>query len=107
MNDNIENPNQDAMIDMFDEIGQKIHIPRSEYIEKVLPADIKSHWDEPDELASTIINAFQDGLYTHVEEAAKRLVEIDSMPERSICFYGTVLLNTEQYFEEVIENTIN
>jgi tetratricopeptide (TPR) repeat protein len=99
MNDNTENPSQDSMIEMFGEGGVKFLITRSEYIEKVLLPNIQLHWDEPDALASTIMNAFNDAWYAQVEEAAKRLVEIDPISERSICLYGTVLLKTEQYLE--------
>jgi tetratricopeptide (TPR) repeat protein len=99
MKDNTEIPSQDSMIEMVGEKGLKFLIPRAEYIETVLPHNIQLHWDEPDALASTIMNAFDDAMYAHLEEAAKRLVEIDGIPERAICLYGTVLLNTEQYLE--------
>ena len=87
------------MIEMFNELGQKILISRSEYIDKVLPYNLQLHWNNPDELASAIMTSFSDGLFTHVEAAAKRLVEIDTISERSICLYGTVLLNTKKYVE--------
>jgi hypothetical protein len=99
MNYNTENQNNESMVEMFDEGGEKSYISRTEYKDKVLPHNLQLHWDKPDELASFIINSFNDGFYTNVEKAALRLVEIDNIPERSICLYGTMLLNTQRYLE--------
>ena len=87
------------MIEFFDDKGQKILIPHTTYRDEVLPHNLQNHWDKPDELASTIMTALTDGFYSEVEEAAKHLVDIDSTPERAICLYGSVLLQTGQYYE--------
>ncbi|MDF1684741.1 MAG: hypothetical protein P1U36_08815 [Legionellaceae bacterium] len=94
--------NQDAMIEMVGEAGQKFLITRSQYIKTILPDMIQQHWDKPDELASTIINSFDDEFHAHLEDAAKRLMEIDTIPERAVCLYGTVLLQTQRDAEAEI-----
>ncbi|MDF1756947.1 MAG: hypothetical protein P1U74_01425 [Legionellaceae bacterium] len=106
MHNDIESPPKDRMIEMYDDSGMKILIPKSEYKNNVLPNNLKIHWDNPDDLASTIINAFNDGFYIEVEEAAIRLVEIDPVSERSICLYANILLNSKRYVEaeEVLED---
>lgn len=93
---------QDAMIEMFDEAGQKIYIPRSEYINTMLPNMIQKGWDKPDDLASTIMIALNDEFYAHLEDAAKRLMEIDTIPDRAVCLYGAVLFNTNRCAEAEI-----
>ena len=99
MNNHTKESNQDAMMEILDGTGSKIYISRLEYIKTILPGDIQRSWDKPDELASIIMNAFNDELYAHLEDAAKRLMAIDTIPERGICLYGTVLLQTQRYAE--------
>jgi tetratricopeptide (TPR) repeat protein len=94
--------NKDAMIEMLDEAGKKIYIPRSEYIKTILPDMIQQHWDKPDELASTIMMALNDEFYAQLEDAAKRLMDIDTIPDRAVCLYGAVLFNTHRCAEAEI-----
>lgn len=94
-----QNQNSGRTIEMLDEAGQTIRIPRLEYISKVLPHNLQLHWDNPDDLASTIMDAFNHTLYLHLEDAVKRLMEIDTTPERAVCLYAAVLLNTKRCAE--------
>lgn len=88
----------DNMIEFGDD-GQKVLLPRTTYRSEVLPRTLHDCWDKPDELAFTIQNALAEGFYSEVEEAAKRLVDIDDIPERAICLYGIVLIHTQRYSE--------
>lgn len=94
-----ESLHDNDMLEVSDEFGLKIRVPRSEYLHKILPHNIQLQWDNPDELASIIINALHDEIYLEVEKAAKRLLEIDNVKERAASLYGSVLLKMERYLE--------
>ncbi|MDX2347091.1 MAG: hypothetical protein QNK11_09500 [Legionella sp.] len=87
------------MIDFVDGAGLKIQMTHSEYRSTMLPRNLQMHWDKPDALAAEIMFAFRDEFYSDVEAAAKHLLEIDTKPERAVCLYATVLLQTQKYAE--------
>ena len=78
----------------FDKFGRELLIPRDEWLHNVLPGQLKQDWNDADSLARDIIQAFQDGIFAEVEEAACRLREIDPKNPRSASLLGITYLNT-------------
>ncbi|MBW8897138.1 MAG: tetratricopeptide repeat protein [Massilia sp.] len=84
----------DDAIATCDEQGRQLTIPRAEWRDRVLHPRLKEHWNTPDALYDTILTALSDGFAPELMTAAARLVEIDTMPERSHVTYGIVLLES-------------
>jgi tetratricopeptide (TPR) repeat protein len=81
-------------ITVHDEQGRQVTMPRDEWRDKVLHPRLKQHWNTPDALHGTIMSALADGFAPELMTAAARLVEIDSLPERSHVAHGIVLLES-------------
>lgn len=81
-------------IKAFDKFGREVFISRRDWIDGVLLGHIKKEWNNPDALAGILIQAFSDGFFTEVEEAAKHLRTIDPDPSRGASLLGIVYLQT-------------
>lgn len=103
-----QNIESGRMIDVYDSYGQIIQISLNEWREKVLAPNIESHWNDPGELYNLIISAMNDGLFADVEDASRRLVEIDSNFERSHTILGITLMKVGKVgdAEAVLEKAI-
>lgn len=86
----------DRLIDVYDSYGQRLQISLSEWREKVLRPNLESHRDSPDDLYNLIISAMNDQLFADVEVAARRLIEIDPVIERSHTILGITLMKLGQ-----------
>ena len=84
----------DDAIATCDEQGRQLMIPRAEWRDRVLHPRLKQHWNTPDALYGTILSALSDGFAPELMTAAARLVQIDTMQERSHVIYGIVLLES-------------
>jgi len=91
--------NDPNLIRVFDKYGQEVFITRDEWRSKVLPGTLQSHWNNPDQLYGTIINALNDGLLSDVLGAAEQLHRIDPIPSRAACLYGIVLMKNKRLDE--------
>lgn len=89
---------EEEPIRVFDKFGRELLIPRREWV-KVLHHNLRKDWDQPDELAGQIIQSLGDGLAVEVEEAAKQLHEIDTIPSRGACLLAIVFLQTGRPLE--------
>jgi tetratricopeptide (TPR) repeat protein len=72
-----------------------MHVSRHEWL-KVMHHNLRSHWQQPDQLAAHIIQALQDGLVAEVEEAAKQLHRIDTTASRGATLLAIVYLQTQR-----------
>jgi tetratricopeptide (TPR) repeat protein len=96
-------------IKAFDKFGREILISRRDWFESVLSGQLKEEWDKPDALAALLIQAFSDGMFTEVEEAAKHLVVIDPNRSRGATLLGILYLQTarpgeaEQVFSRCLD----
>lgn len=81
-------------IKAFDKFGRELLISRRDWIDGVLLGQIKKDWNDPDALAGVLIQSFNDGIFTEVEEAAKHLRTIDPNPSRGATLLGIVYLQT-------------
>jgi tetratricopeptide (TPR) repeat protein len=81
-------------IKAFDKFGRELLISRRDWIDGVLIGQIKKEWNNPDALAGILIQSFNDGIFTEVEEAAKQLRTIDPNPSRGATLLGIVYLQT-------------
>lgn len=79
----------------YDKYGRELLIPRAEWL-KVLKDNLQKSWQHPDELASHVIQALQDGFDAEVEEAAKQLQRIDPDKERGSTLLAIIYLQTQR-----------
>ncbi|WP_244156426.1 hypothetical protein [Kosakonia radicincitans] len=78
-----EPPQNDELIVAYDAYGREMHIPRSEWREKVFLPSLEEKRNDAAELYQAIIGGLNDGFAADLIPAAERLVEIDYLPERS------------------------
>ncbi len=83
-------------IKAFDNFGREILIPRQEWIDNVILPNLKRVWNQPDDLAGFLINAFSDGFFREVEVAAKHLHLTDPIPSRGTALLGIIYLETSR-----------
>lgn len=82
-------------IRVYDKYGRELLIARAEWI-KLLKDNLRQVWEKPDDLASHIIQALQDGFASEVEKAARQLQRIDPDKERGCTLLAVVCLQTNQ-----------
>ncbi len=63
-------------IQLYDDKGNAYWLEADEWRSKVLPANIKKYWNDPENLYAIIHMAFKDGFGSDVLKAASRLKEI-------------------------------
>lgn len=78
----------------YDKFGREVLIPRHEWVGNVLLPQIRKDWDNPGELAAALVQAFNDGFFAELEEAAERLLAIDPEPARAVNLLGIIYLQT-------------
>ena len=96
------------MIRVFDAYGRECRIPREEWRTKVLPSNIESNWNNPEQLYGVIFNALNDGFRAEVAGAAEQLYKIDPNTERRTCIWSIVLRETGRLdeSEKVLRDSI-
>jgi lipopolysaccharide biosynthesis regulator YciM len=85
-------PTAGEFVKAYDEAGHQLFVPKEEWRQKVLPAQLKKNWGHADRLFCDISFAVQDGFFPEVLEAVRHLVEIDANRERSATLCGVVLM---------------
>ncbi|MBP6307472.1 MAG: hypothetical protein KA334_02040, partial [Opitutaceae bacterium] len=73
----------------YDPFGRQVALGREEWLKDVIPQQLKSAWDNPEQLGTIILHSVADGLAEEMIAPAEHLVEIDPNRERS-----TVLLSS-------------
>lgn len=86
-------------IQVFDAEGREHFISREEWRQKVLPATLEAHWDQPDPLYVDIVAALDDGFRAEVVEASRQLHAIDPKPARGASIRAIVLMEERQLDE--------
>ena len=71
-------------IEVFDKYGRPFNIPRDQYRSAVLPAALRSNWDNPDALYGGIVQALADDFIEEATEAVERLHKLEPGSARSI-----------------------
>ena len=74
-------------------------IPKAAWRKDVLPAALRSNWDNPDRLYNAIAGALADGFAADVAEAATRLYAIDPHRSRATTILGIVMMKTDRLDE--------
>ena len=86
-------------IQVFDQEGREHFISRQEWRQKVLPATLEAHWDQPDPLYVDIVAALDDGFRAEVVEASRQLHAIDPNAARGASIRAIVLMEERQLDE--------
>ena len=84
-------PTGDGIV-VFDKYGREFQVSREHWRTQVLPAALKSNWDEPDALYAGILQGLNDGFIDEVGEAVARLRELEPHSARAAAAQGFVLL---------------
>jgi tetratricopeptide (TPR) repeat protein len=74
----------DELITVFDGRGRELKIKRADWVSGVLGPNLEKHRDNADALYAAIVQALDDDFVEQVQEAARRLVEVDGESERSL-----------------------
>lgn len=100
---------KEQYIKTFGDNGEQVLFPRSEWKNNVLPATLNKAWDEPETLYGTIVMAMKDGFFEEVILAAKHLIKIDKITDRSYNVLGLIYLHTNSLTEaeQTFENGIS
>ncbi len=86
-------------VELYDADGKPIRILKQQWFQQVLPDQIKQRWNDPDALYGLIIQAIKDGFSEAVQDAARRLKEIDKIEERGSTVLAIVYMKTNQIDE--------
>jgi tetratricopeptide (TPR) repeat protein len=76
-------PAANDSIQVFDKYGREFQVSREHWRHEVLPAALKSNWDNADALYGAILQALNDNLFEDVAFAAERLLELEPGSARS------------------------
>lgn len=85
-------PAPEQLITAYDAQGRELRIPRGEWRDKVLGPNLRSAWDDPDELYRQILAALNDGFVAETDAPSARLLDIDPLPERGHTIRAIVML---------------
>ncbi len=77
---------------VFNQYGQEIFVPRQQWRDEVLPNNLRTASNNPDELSAVLLNAMNDGFFAEIEGAAAHLRAIDTNAVRGSCIHAIVLL---------------
>lgn len=93
------------MIRVFDKYGREMFITRQAWRDSVLVDHIKKVWDNPDQLAGTIIQSLQDGFAEDMVKPAEQLQKTDPNHERGAAILAVVYLDLKRLDDA--ERTLN
>jgi tetratricopeptide (TPR) repeat protein len=77
---------------VFDKYGREYQVSREQWRTEVLPAALRSNWDDAESLYGAILQALNDEFVAEVNEAVARLRELEPQSARAAAAYGFVLL---------------
>ena len=92
-------PGTSPGIEVFDKYGRTFQVTRENWRTEVLPAALKSNWDNPDALYGGILQALNDDFIDEVAEAIEHLHEIEPESARSATALAYVKLRRGQLDE--------
>jgi tetratricopeptide (TPR) repeat protein len=79
---------------VFDKFGREFQMPKEAWRTGVLPGSIRDAWNDADRLYGVIVISLNDGFFTDVLDATRRLVELEPGSPRAACAYGIALTKT-------------
>jgi tetratricopeptide (TPR) repeat protein len=86
-------PVNEDFIRLHDRAGNLVLVSRENYWTGTAEPMLRAHWDKPNELYRACVQSLQDGFASKPEllEAAQRLHDIDTIPERGMTILGLAL----------------
>ncbi|HUB26873.1 MAG TPA: tetratricopeptide repeat protein [Tepidisphaeraceae bacterium] len=87
------------LINMYDASGRQVQIPRKQWVEEVLPENIRRAWDDPQALYAVLIGALNEKMGPAVMDAIKHLAEIDPDRQRPVVLEGIALVQDKKLDE--------
>jgi Flp pilus assembly protein TadD len=97
----------DAVV-VFDKYGREFQVTREHWRTEVLPAALRSNWDDPELLYTGVLQALNDGFVAEVADAVTRLRELEPQSARAASAYGFVLMKSGRAEEarQVLEDHV-
>jgi hypothetical protein len=89
-------PAKAELITVYDAYGREVKITRKEWRDKVFLPNLQQKWNEANELYNLIVSGLNDGYAADLLPAAERLLEIDTVSERSHTILSIVLMKNDQ-----------
>ena len=95
------------LIGFRDANGQQFYLERDNFAKEILPYNIQQNWDNPQGLYEVILGFLDFPL--ELEIAARRLLEIDEIPERSCAIASIVFIKNNKIIEarEIVEKYLS
>lgn len=88
--DSAADPAAAETLEATDGFGRKVQFSREDYRRRILPELVKTHGNDPQQLANIIMQGLQQGFAKELVGAANRLVVIDKDPERALTVLSVV-----------------
>lgn len=80
----------------YDKFGREMLIERQDWLDSVLLGSLEKAMGNPDELATQLMQAFQDGFFAEVEGAALHLHRTDPDSSRGATLLSIIYLQTDR-----------
>lgn len=96
--DTVKN-SKEEFIECVDRKGKRVQMPVEKWKNEIIPAKVKACWNNATALYEEIMTAVNDGFAEAVIDAAKHLVEIDEIKERSATTLGIVYMKSNRLGE--------
>ena len=92
-------PTANDSIQVFDKYGREFQVSREHWRNEVLPAALKSNWDNADALYGGILQALNDDFFEDVAGAAERLRELEPESARAATVLAFIRLRQKRIDE--------
>jgi tetratricopeptide (TPR) repeat protein len=87
------------MIRVLDGYGRELFISRQNWLDSVLKGNLDNAWNEPDRLATLLVQLLHDSFFDEAVRPAERLRELEPDAERSATLLGIAYLKTHRLEE--------
>lgn len=99
----------EELLTMFDAEGKEVKVSRRQWVEQILPENIRDAWDDPEALYALLVAAVNEKMGPSIYDSIKRLAQIDPDPHRPAVLEGVALMQegksaeAEQIFRAFID----
>jgi tetratricopeptide (TPR) repeat protein len=99
----------EELLTMFDAEVKEVQITRRQWVEQILPENIREAWDDHEALYALLVAAVNEKMGPSIYDSIKRLAEIDPDPHRPAVLEGVALMQegkngeAERVFRTYIE----
>lgn len=92
---------EETEILVYDSFGREKKVNKTKWINEVLNVNVSKHWNDPDLLSTSILEAFSKKVYPETREACLRLYTIDDNNERKTNILGMFYTKVGRYNDAI------